>query len=169
MLFSSGARAARMCRDPGSNRGPSDLQSDALPAGGSCLRVSARRLPGRPELRERLALFLSSRARTSHARDPGYVRHQLDHVFDMCLPRSKWQNVKAHGSDSSRGEHATPRGFEPLRAEPNGFRVHLLSRSDTVSLRCWRRRRRYRVQFRRARPRRSFSRGCLVDGRTSSR
>ena len=28
---------------------------------------------------------------------------------------------------------ATPRGFEPLRAEPNGFRVHPLSRSDTVS------------------------------------
>ena len=24
-------------------------------------------------------------------------------------------------------------GFEPLRAEPNGFRVHLLSRSDTLS------------------------------------
>ena len=31
---------------------------------------------------------------------------------------------------------ATPRGFEPLRAEPNGFRVHLLNRSDTVSLKC---------------------------------
>ena len=29
---------------------------------------------------------------------------------------------------------ATPRGFEPLRAEPNGFRVHLLNRSDTVSI-----------------------------------
>ena len=29
---------------------------------------------------------------------------------------------------------ATPRGFKPLRAEPNGFRVHLLNRSDTVSL-----------------------------------
>ena len=28
----------------------------------------------------------------------------------------------------------TPRGCEPLRAEPNGFRVHLLSRSDTVSV-----------------------------------
>ena len=27
----------------------------------------------------------------------------------------------------------TPRGFEPLRAEPNGFLVHLLSHSDTVS------------------------------------
>ena len=27
----------------------------------------------------------------------------------------------------------TPNGFEPLRAEPNGFLVHLLSHSDTVS------------------------------------
>ena len=31
---------------------------------------------------------------------------------------------------------ATARGFEPLRAEPNGFRVHLLSRSDTLSWLC---------------------------------
>ena len=30
---------------------------------------------------------------------------------------------------------STPRGFEPLRAEPNGFLVHLLSHSDTVSMR----------------------------------
>ena len=28
---------------------------------------------------------------------------------------------------------ATPKGFEPLRAEPNGFLVHLLSHSDKVS------------------------------------
>ena len=28
----------------------------------------------------------------------------------------------------------TARGFEPLRAEPNGFRVHLLNRSDTLSI-----------------------------------
>ena len=28
---------------------------------------------------------------------------------------------------------ATARGFEALRAEPNGFRVHLRSRSDTLS------------------------------------
>ena len=27
----------------------------------------------------------------------------------------------------------TARGFEPLRAEPNGCRIHLLSRSDTLS------------------------------------
>ena len=29
--------------------------------------------------------------------------------------------------------NTTPRGFEPLRAEPNGFQVHLLNRSDTLS------------------------------------
>ena len=29
---------------------------------------------------------------------------------------------------------ATARGFEPLRAEPNGFRVHLLNHSDTLSI-----------------------------------
>ena len=34
-----------------------------------------------------------------------------------------------------RGDKATARGFEPLREEPNGFRVHLLSHSDTLSLR----------------------------------
>ena len=33
----------------------------------------------------------------------------------------------------SRQINSTPRGFEPLRAEPIGFRVELLSRSDTVS------------------------------------
>ena len=39
-----------------------------------------------------------------------------------------------------RSKATTPRGFEPLRAEPNGFLVHLLSHSDTVSchgLRAW--------------------------------
>ena len=29
--------------------------------------------------------------------------------------------------------HRHRMGFEPLRAEPNGFLVHLLSHSDTVS------------------------------------
>ena len=31
-------------------------------------------------------------------------------------------------------QRSTPRGFEPLRAEPNGFLVHHLSHSVTVSL-----------------------------------
>ena len=34
---------------------------------------------------------------------------------------------------TKRCREATARGFEPLRAEPNGFRVHLLNRSDTLS------------------------------------
>ena len=31
----------------------------------------------------------------------------------------------------------TPKGFEPLRAEPNGFLVHHLSHSVTLSLKKW--------------------------------
>jgi hypothetical protein len=30
-------------------------------------------------------------------------------------------------------KEATPRGFEPLRAEPHGFRVHSLSCMDSMS------------------------------------
>jgi hypothetical protein len=33
-------------------------------------------------------------------------------------------------------DKATARGFEALRAEPNGFRAHLLNRSDTLSSVC---------------------------------
>ena len=33
----------------------------------------------------------------------------------------------------ARVRRATPRGFEPLRAEPNGFLVHHLNHSVTVS------------------------------------
>ena len=36
-------------------------------------------------------------------------------------------------SDSQWHGKSTPMGVEPLRAEPDGFRVHLLNRSDTVS------------------------------------
>ncbi len=39
-------------------------------------------------------------------------------------------------SPATSNRKTTPRLFEPLRAEPNGFRVHLLNRSGTVSLRC---------------------------------
>jgi hypothetical protein len=34
-------------------------------------------------------------------------------------------------------EKATPKGFEPSRAEPSGFLVHLLNHSDTVSSASW--------------------------------
>ena len=39
--------------------------------------------------------------------------------------------------NSSTATKTTPRGFEPLRAEPNGFLVHLLDRTDTVSPPFW--------------------------------
>ena len=34
---------------------------------------------------------------------------------------------------STLGIKTTPKGFEPSRAEPSGFLVHLLNHSDTVS------------------------------------
>ena len=34
----------------------------------------------------------------------------------------------------SQQRHATPKGFRPLRPEPNGFPIHLLDRSDTEPL-----------------------------------
>ena len=37
------------------------------------------------------------------------------------------------GAAARNDGKTTPRGFEPLRAEPNGFLVHLLSHSDKVS------------------------------------
>ena len=52
------------------------------------------------------------------------ARHRFPHRrFACCML----------GSPPGGATQATPRGFEPPRAEPNGFRVHLLSRSDTVS------------------------------------
>ena len=81
----------KVCRDPGSNRGPSDLRSDALPAELSRLDCKEN----------------------ASAINVGTCAQK-----EMKLKKGK----------------ATPRGFEPLRAEPNGFRVHLLNRSDTVSV-----------------------------------
>ena len=37
---------------------------------------------------------------------------------------------------TTHGGESTARGFEPLRAEPNGFLVHHLSHSVTLSLRA---------------------------------
>ena len=68
---------------------------------------------------------------------------------DLAIMLSEESNIHAHPqthvvtpslhphvtSCLAKVHHTTPRGFEPLRAEPNGFRVHLLNRSDTVSCR----------------------------------
>ena len=55
----------------------------------------------------------------TRVRFPADASQKLFHILAPCPENAR----------------ATPRGFEPLRAEPNGFRVHLLSRSDTVSCR----------------------------------
>ena len=60
---------------------------------------------------------------------------------------------------ASTTKKTTPRGFEPLRAEPNGFLVHLLNHSDTVSLKisrprkCERNTRRCADEFNQSKPR----------------
>ena len=55
------------------------------------------------------------------------ISHNADGGVLSIRPR---RHVRAVATET------TPRGFEPLRAEPNGFQVHLLNRSDTVSCRC---------------------------------
>ena len=45
---------------------------------------------------------------------------------DRRVVSHRWKNVNL--------QLTTPRGFEPLRAEPNGFLVDLLNHSDTVSV-----------------------------------
>ena len=47
-------------------------------------------------------------------------------------PVSEAHNIM--GSEHGHSPEPTARGFEPLRAEPNGFLVHLLNHSDTLSL-----------------------------------
>ena len=53
------------------------------------------------------------------------------HVGIPSLMSTSQQNTNSVGACENA---STPGGFEPLRAEHNAFRVHLLSRSDTVSL-----------------------------------
>ena len=58
------------------------------------------------------------------------------HTVDKkCVAKNEQPNCKRSAAPvrlTSR-PRTTAMGFEPLRAEPNGFRVHLLSRSDTLS------------------------------------
>ena len=58
-------------------------------------------------------------------------------VLEVVLSAESSANAcKTSRKDVLRGQKrkATPRGFEPLRAEPNGFLVHHLNHSVTVSM-----------------------------------
>ena len=60
---------------------------------------------------------------------------QIQRLFEHPKPFAKhWNRFWNSARNAIDKINATARGFEPLRAEPNGFRVHLLNRSDTVSL-----------------------------------
>ena len=49
------------------------------------------------------------------------------------VPGTGHEETKVGDTFTHRKAQTTLRGFEPLRAEPNGFLVHLLNHSDTVS------------------------------------
>ena len=55
------------------------------------------------------------------------------HAFTTSVVSAPRDNTIGTHALYSVAAKTTPRGFEPLRAEPNGFRVHLLNRSDTLS------------------------------------
>ena len=60
-------------------------------------------------------------------------------MMSEVQPYCQFGSSGSHGFHCPRVEHipaphaSAPKGFEPLRAEPNGFLVHLLRHSDTVS------------------------------------
>ena len=65
---------------------------------------------------------------------------RIGQPLPSCRPRSYMLHTEV-GKDGLPGwgsalREATPKGFEPLRAEPNGSRVHFLNHSDTVSIVC---------------------------------
>ena len=70
-----------------------------------------------------------------------HVTFYASQMLDRAVHLSAWGSIVAqepciHTSLLSllkEVQQTTPRGFEPLRPEANGFRVHLLSHSDTVS------------------------------------
>ncbi len=61
-----------------------------------------------------------------HADDPGSIPGR-GVLFVFACVETNWDTRRATKSNT------TPRGFEPLRAEPIGFLVQLLNHSDTVS------------------------------------
>ena len=72
-----------------------------------------------PPCLDAFALVLVLLYRRVRVRVPMSSTHELHSITKPKRPQAR--------------THATPRGFELLRAEPNGFLVHLLNHSDTVS------------------------------------
>ena len=121
----------------GLNPGPSVYKTDALPlsyrgASFHCRVVPCVRhcsLPFPPERRNRTPACV-------HA--PG-VEVPSGHQPDLPRPYSSCPHAASHCApcvaECRLCAKTTARGFEPLRAEPNGFLVHHLNHSVTLSCR----------------------------------
>ena len=103
----------------GLNPGPSVYKTDALPL--SYRGVAFRRRGGIEPLHVSMPRELKSRPGTSPTH-PGCRRAAPMCAFPVSCVAGWWLSAKA-----------TARGFEPLRAEPNGFLVHHLNHSVTLS------------------------------------
>ena len=98
-------------------------------------------LPTLPVIAERVCSSSPSGIRTgvAHRQHPHTTQHSRAYTTRSTHTHTQTQTQTQARTNTNTQRHAcreaTPRGFEPLRAEPNGFRVHLLNRSDTLSLR----------------------------------
>ena len=75
-----------------------------------------------------ICIFRSQGFAMSQSMDSAATQQSVD----LLLAVKQLVDLLCH-HQSQNSNNATPKGFEPLRAEPNGFLVHLLSHSDTVS------------------------------------
>lgn len=134
------------CRDPGSNRGLSDLQSDALPAelsrlvgkeGGELPLVAGRspqRGPATPDLLAQGPGERSRGRRRSEGCGGGWQERLTAPVATMARRGARparssiWRLCWARPPGQ-----ATPVGFEPTRGDPIGLAGRRLSRSAKVS------------------------------------
>ena len=119
-----GFAVGRCCNSPhwGLNPGPSVYKTDALPL--SYRGVAFRRRGGIEPLHVSMPRELKSRPGTSPTH-PGCSRAApMLAVLVSCVVGLRMF------------AKATARGFEPLRAEPNGFLVHHINHSVTVSSQC---------------------------------
>ena len=82
------------CRDPGSNRGPSDLRSDALPA--ELSRLMFRKVC----LQHAVTILCPSSRKAAHHRWPGAARR------DPCVQHSHWSAVTSPQSSEPEGPHS---------------------------------------------------------------
>ena len=74
----------------------------------------------------------SAHTRRKHEKTIHFIQKNVSLM--LAVGFAFWLVIVAVVAPLRTGRKSTPRGFEPLRAEPNGFLVHHLSHSVTVSM-----------------------------------